>query len=253
MAATGGLGTTGLLLISACIALGGLAKGLVGLGMPLVALPLLTYFMSVRDAVCVMAIPMLATNVYQMFQGGSVQAMVRRFWPLLLTLGGGIPLGAYFLTSLNTPILRLILGIVVMAFAAIALFDVKILVRAKHEKWIAPTTGLAAGLLGGVAGLWGPPLGVYLVSLKLPKDEFISAIGTAFSIGSVSLLASLTAYGTFGGKQFLYSSASLLPAFAGLLIGEWGRARISQLIFRRAILATLLITGVVLVQRAVLR
>src|SRR5690348_7706755 len=117
------LNTGTLLLAAACIMAGALAKGFVGLGMPLVALPLLTYLMPVRDAVCVMALPMLLTNLYQMFESGAPYRALRRFWPFLLALVGGISLGAHFLTSLNGALLRLALGIVVILFAVGILFD----------------------------------------------------------------------------------------------------------------------------------
>jgi uncharacterized membrane protein YfcA len=243
----------GLLFAGVCIALGGLAKGLVGLGMPLVALPLLTYLMPVRDAVCMMALPMVVTNIYQMVEAGNVRATIRRFWPLLVTLAVGIPLGAYFLTSLDSPVIRVILGLLVILFAISGLLDVKTAISPGHEKSLAPVTGLIAGILGGIAGLWGPPLGVYLVALRLPKERFIGAIGTAFSVGAISLLLSLVAYGAFRMEELTYSTLSLVPAFAGLLLGQWGRTSIPQERFRKLLLLTLVITGLALVYRAVVQ
>lgn len=249
----GELSIEGLLLAGLCVALGGLAKGLVGLGMPLVALPLLTYLMPVREAVCLMALPMVVTNIYQMFEAGNVRATIRRFWPLLVALAVGIPLGAYFLSSLDSPVIRVILGLLVIVFAVAGLVDVKTVMSVEHEKSLAPVAGLVAGVLGGIAGLWGPPLGVYLVALRLPKAQFIGAIGTAFSVGAISLLLSLIAYGAFKMEQFTYSALSLIPAFAGLLLGQWGRTSIPQERFRKLLLVTLVITGLALVYRAVVR
>lgn len=243
--------STGTMLVAAvCIMVGALAKGLVGLGMPLVALPLLTYLMPVRDAVCVMAVPILITNLYQMCESGTPRRALHRFWPFLLTLAGGISLGAHFLTSLNGSLLKLILGTLVIVFAVGGLLDVPIVVKSEHEKWLGPVAGLAVGLLGGIAGLWGPPLAVYLISLRLQKSEFISALGSAFSVGSVALLLSLVAYGSFGERELFYSTLALIPALAGLLLGQWGRLSIPQEAFRKVILLILVITGLNLIYRA---
>ena len=80
------------------IALGGLTKGLIGLGMPLVSAPLLSYLMPVPTAISVMLMSMLFTNIYQMVHGGQLVPAFRRFWPLLITLIVGISVGAHLLS-----------------------------------------------------------------------------------------------------------------------------------------------------------
>src|SRR4051812_7308422 len=97
-----------------CVLLGGLTKGIIGLGMPLVSVPLLSYVMPVREAVALMAMPMLLTNTYQMFNAGRMALVVTRFWTLLLALALGIALGGYFLTSLASSALGLVLGTIVL-------------------------------------------------------------------------------------------------------------------------------------------
>jgi len=240
------------LLSAAFIALGGMTKGVVGLGMPLVAVPLLAYIMPVREAIALMAIPMLVTNVYQMVETGHMMHALRRFWPLLLTLAAGIPVGTYLLSSLKGAVLSLVLGVVVVLCAlAILLQRDRAIVTAQQERWMSPAVGFGSGLLGGISGLWGPTIGAYLVALGLPKQSFISAVGTSFGLGSISLLASLVTIGAFGRHELLHSTLGLAPAFAGLLAGQYLRKWISQDGFRKAVLFTLMATGTNLIYRSV--
>ena len=234
------------------IALGGLTKGLIGLGMPLVSVPLLSHLMPVPTAISVMLMSMLFTNIYQMVHGGQLVPAFRRFWPLLITLIVGISVGAHLLRSLETAVLSTVLGTVVILFALINFYQPRIIITPKQEQWVGPVVGLSAGILGGVAGLFGTPLGVYLVALRMPKDSFIGAIGTLFGVGTVPLLFSLVAFGIFGPREFLYSSMGLIPAFTGLLIGQRVRAWIPQESFRKVVLITLMVMGINLVRRAVM-
>jgi uncharacterized membrane protein YfcA len=243
---------TTVILSATFVALGGFTKGVVGLGMPLVAVPLLSYLMPVPEAIALMAIPMVATNTYQMVDGGHMSFALRRFWPLLLTLTAGIPVGTILLTELKTPSLNLVLGSVVIMSAVAAFVQGQALITSRQERWAGPAIGFGAGVLGGIAGLWGPPLGAYLVALRLPKDIFIGAVGTSFGIGSISLLISLMAFANFGAAEFLISSLSLLPGFAGLLVGQRIRGWIPQRAFRNVVLITLVVTGVNLVWRALM-
>ena len=63
---------------------GGFVKGIVVIGLPLVATPLLTYGFSLKTAVALMVLPMLTTNLFQAFQGGMFMTSLQRFWPLLV-------------------------------------------------------------------------------------------------------------------------------------------------------------------------
>jgi uncharacterized membrane protein YfcA len=232
------------------VLLGGLTKGIIGLGMPLVSVPLLSYVMPVREAVALMAMPMLLTNTYQMFNAGRMALVVTRFWTLLLALALGIALGGYFLTSLASSALGLVLGTIVLLSSLATLLRGKRGIPHQVESWANPAVGLGAGIIGGIAGLWGAPLGAYLAALDMGKEDFIASVGMSFGIGSVALVLALIGYGAFGVPQLVTSSLALLPAFAGLLIGQALRTLVSQQMFRNAVLGTLMVTGCLLIYRS---
>src|SRR3954454_302355 len=74
--------------------LAGFVKGVVGLGLPTVAVGLLGIVMAPREAAALLVLPSLVTNVWQLAAGPAIGPLVRRLWPMLVaivlgTLGGG--------------------------------------------------------------------------------------------------------------------------------------------------------------------
>ncbi|MGH7716253.1 MAG: TSUP family transporter, partial [Vulcanimicrobiaceae bacterium] len=109
--------------------------------------------------------------------------------------------------------------------------------------------GLAAGVLGGISSQYGPPLGIYLLALGVPKDTFISTMAVTLGIGAVALLFSLISFHVLHAHEMLYSALAVIPAFLGLVLGELARNRFSQKTFRKAVLLILFVTAAFLIRR----
>ena len=86
-----------LLIASLFLLLGGGIKGVIGLGLPLVSVPLLTYLLPVPVAISVLAAPVMVANCYQAMRGGLLVPVLRRIWPLLVAMVIGVLLGAQLL------------------------------------------------------------------------------------------------------------------------------------------------------------
>ena len=83
-----------LAVIAVAFVLAGLSKGFIGFGLPLISVPLCASVVSVPLAIALTAAPILLSNIYQAFHGGRQTVVLRRFWPLLLTLVPGVLIGA---------------------------------------------------------------------------------------------------------------------------------------------------------------
>ena len=64
---------------SLALTLGGVVKGVISLGLPLVGMPLLLFAVDVPTAVNILMIPLILSNFFQAFEGGNTMAVVRRF------------------------------------------------------------------------------------------------------------------------------------------------------------------------------
>lgn len=220
-----------------------------GLGLPLVAVPLLSYLMPVPQAISVMTVPILLTNIYQMFRNEKIVLTLRRFWPAILFLILGIPIGTFGLTVLKMASLDLVLGAVVIAFVLSNLLPQRFTIGPQHERWFGPPVGLVSGVIGGLSSQYGPPIGMYLLALKVPKDTFIATIAVTSEIGGITLLASLMSFHVLHLQGLVHSTLAVIPAFAGLVLGEHARNRFSQETFRKAVLLILIVTAAFLIRR----
>ena len=62
----------------------GLLKGIIGVGMPVVALPLLSLFIDIKSAVMLLSMPLIFSNVPQALEGGKTGRCLMQLTPVIL-------------------------------------------------------------------------------------------------------------------------------------------------------------------------
>ena len=80
------LGLTLSLLVIATFLLAGMIKGVIGLGLPTIAMGLLGLAMAPSQAAALLIIPATVTNVWQLAFGGHLSKLLQRLWPMLLAI-----------------------------------------------------------------------------------------------------------------------------------------------------------------------
>lgn len=245
------VGLAGFLGLLAVQLVAGGVKGVLGIGLPLVSVPLLSQVMPVPTAIAVMTLPILVSNLYQGLDRQLVRPTLRRFWPMILTAMLTCLASAQLLVALDAQTTYVTLGLIVMTFALFSLVGDRLTLPPRLERPLGPVVGLLAGALGGLSNFFGPPIIVYLVSLKLSKDAFVCAVGLAFVAAGLPLWGTLAAEGVLGTAELIASAAFILPVMLGVLLGQRIRAVVPQRGFRLALLVVLLLTGANLVQRGI--
>lgn len=243
MDAGAGAGLT-LSVAAAGLMLGGFVKGTIGIGLPLVAVPLLATVMPVPQAVALMVLPLLVTNLWQGLAGGHAATIVRRFWPMILVLMATIPVSATALSALDPSLLYLILGAAVVLSALPMLADVVPPIPPHAEPWAGPLVAGIAGGLGGVSSFFGPPIVLYMLGLHLAKDLFVATMAIVYLTGTIALSLTLAANAVLTFGLLKLSAAAVLPTALGMAGGALVRRRIDQRLFRRVVAVTLLVIGV---------
>jgi uncharacterized protein len=236
-----------------CIAVlfaGGLLKGVVGLGLPLVGVPLLSFALGLGESVGLLVLPIVASNFAQSFTKGLFVPVVRRFWPLLSVLFVVAMFSCRALNAIPEQRLFVALGVALVVFPTVAWLRPSIRIVPRHESWAGPVAGAVAGLLGGISNLPGPPLMIYLACLRLPKDEFVVAVSLMFLTSAVALGLGLLAFNGITATELALSAAACLPVFAGMWIGNHMRVKLSERMFAGLVLLTYLLTGVTFLMRA---
>jgi hypothetical protein len=230
--------------------LGGLFKGVAGIGLPLVGVPLLTLGVDLKTAVGILVAPLIASNFFQSFEGGYFKPVARRFWPLYLTLIVSVAVSTRALVVLPERVLFGVIGVSLIAIPLLARFNPNLIVRPREERWLSPLAGVFAGVIGGISSYYGPALLLYVMWLRLPKTEFVVAVSQMYTVGSVGLAVGLLAFGATTPAQFGVSALACAPVFLGLLLGQRVRLRLSEKHFARLIFGTYITMGLTFIARA---
>ena len=232
------------------LAAGGLTKGFAGSGLPTVSVASMALVIDVPTAVALMPIPLLVTNARQAFRGGYMRGALGRFWPMLACLPFGTVAGVKVLTGIDPLVVTGLVGAIVVAFAILGQVRFGWRMTPRLDRRLQPLVGLSAGLIGGISSIFSPPIIMHLISLRLPKDEFVGAVGLAYLVGIVPMILALAAFGRFGRTEALWGAAALIPVLAGMILGERLRGRVSETIFHRFILVLLLLSGLNLIRQS---
>ena len=230
--------------------LGGVVKGVTGVGLPLVLVPLTAQFLPLPVTVALLTVPMVATNVTQAMEGGHTLAAVRGMWPILVFVVGGLLIGVHLLLHIDRHLLSLILGVSFLALAALLVAMPRVHIGDGTARWAGPAVGFAAGLLGGMSAMFGPPMIAYLVGRGTDPDSFVKQMAIFAFTASLTMLLALGGSGSMSWSDVAISAVGILPIQAGMPLGRWLRRRTKPEWFRIAVLVVLALGGIDMLRRA---
>jgi hypothetical protein len=245
-----GLPTGALIALIAVFVFGGVVKGVTGVGLPLVLVPLSAQFVDVPVAVALVSVSMVATNVVQSAEGGNTKAAVRHLLPLLLPLTAGSVIGTHLLISIDRRRLNLIIGVSFLAVSLLLLCLPRLRITHRTARWTGPLVGFGSGVLGGMSAIFGPPMIAYLVSTGIEPNAFVKYMAILALTAAVTLVLVLGGSGAMSGGDFLMSAVALIPIQLGMPLGRWMRSRISPHLFRLLVLVVLAASGLDMLRKA---
>jgi uncharacterized membrane protein YfcA len=229
-----------LILISFIFFLSGTIQGVTGFGSSLIAMPLLTLFLDVKTAVplCVLQ-SMLITSYLSLSLKNNMEN--EKILPLLLGSLPGIYFGATFLKNIESDIIKLLLGILIISYS-IYLLLFKPRAKKLHKAW-AYVAGFGTGFIGSAFSAGGPPAIIYTTLTGWSKVD-IKATLTGFFLASAVITASVhAATGLTTLAVMKYFLASFVFVLAGVYTGIHLYRRITTESYIRAILVLLIILG----------
>jgi uncharacterized protein len=228
--------------------LAGLVKGILSLGLPLVGMPLLTLVVDVPAAIAILMVPLILSNLIQAIEGRGTVAMLKRLWPVIISLTVGTFIGTALFAALDRHVLLITVGILAIVLSTFSILQPHVTVTPRMEPWLGPPVGLVSGVLGGMSTLFGPLLAVYVVGLKLSRDDFVKAISLLYLIAAVCLTIGGTTQGIAGARELTWSAIAMIPVYGGMLIGQRVRRYINPDQFRLLVLGVVWVTGANLIR-----
>jgi uncharacterized membrane protein YfcA len=236
--------------IIATFLLAGTVKGVIGSGLPTVSLGLLTAVIGLHPAMGLMLVPTIVTNVWQALVGGHFRTVLVRAWPFFIAATASIWIGAMTLTRVNVSVLSALLGLLLAVYGALGLLAPPFAVARKAETWVGIVAGLFNGLFGGMTGAFAFPGVPYLQALGLTRDQLIQSMGMLFTASTVALALALGGQKLLSAEIGLASLLAILPALAGMALGQQLRRRLSEARFRKVFFSAQIALGGYIVLRA---
>ncbi len=225
------------------------AKGVTGLGFSTTCLPFLALTIGLKEALPLLIIPSISSNLMVQIGAGQLVPTLRRFWPMLLATLPGVGLGLWLLGSVDGGTAGAVLGLVLVGYCAFAYAKPDLLLPAHLERPLGPISGFLTGVVNGVTGSQVMPSMPYLMSLNLDRNLFVQAINCSFTLSSIVMMIGLSRLGLLPITAVWVSVLGIGCVLLGIRLGERIRDRLAPEQFRLAVLAMLTLLGLSLVAR----
>lgn len=208
------------------VILGGIIKGLTGFGYALVSTSLLAVFIPAQQAVAVMIIPLMAGNLEIILETNfeKLRESLEKFSGYILYLLVGTGTGMFFISSIPSRLLQVIVGFIAVTFSVSRLGfmeeSFQKLGKICFKAW-KPVIGISSGLIYGSSNI-GVPVVTYLKSRNLSIQEFTGTLAAIILILSIYriIIAQVTGIYT-ANSQILVSMFLTVPAVFAVRSGRF--------------------------------
>jgi len=233
-----------LIVICGALAAGGLTKGLTGLGLPMVAIPIMAGFLGVERAVLIMIVPTVVLNIWQSWSTRDRRADLPETVRLLLPGLPGAALGASVLYLAPERWLATGLSIWIFVYLAVRILRPNLSLSSGARGRVAPVVGFTAGAMQAATGICAPVLAPYIDALNLSPRSYVYAISTAFAAFAGAHFLVLLAMQAYSVDQLIESSIALIPGLIFMAPGTWLREVVEPRVFTRLIRVILVVMAV---------
>jgi len=226
------LSVTFVAILSVVAFLAGVLKSGFAVGAGIFLTPILTLIMGPKEAVAVVAIMMLLTDITAIYQYWK-QWNVRDVFYLALPCIAGAVLGAFLLDWFSPVMARRAIGIIGFIYIATELFRI---FKQKMVRTPTAVRSITIGIIGGVTASLANSGSVFIstyVAGRLPKQMFVGTLVLVFVWINLTKVLMFSVLGILGKKLWL-SSLSLLPfIIIGAMLGKWVNNRIDEKQFKQ--------------------
>jgi len=235
--------TLQILVIAGAFVVAGIAKGAVGMGMPPIAIGLMTFVLPLDQALAIMVLPTMVTNIWQAIYGKGFLPLLRRFSTMAATSVVALFGVALWVGHLGSPTALAWVGVLLVIYSLAALTSWRPAVSRSTERWANPLIGAMSGAVAGFTGVAAVPFLPYMQSLDIDRHDLVQALGIMFLFIIGALTAALAVQGAFTPVSLAGGIGAIAPTFLGVWIGQRARQAVSAETFRRAFLIGMFVVG----------
>ena len=202
-----------------------------GMGLPLVSVPVLAGFVGVEQAVLIMIIPSVVLNAYPAFTHRAGAGEVPELKRILLGALPGAMLGAAILQFASPLFLETSLAIWIFSYLALRFAHPHFRLTTKFRQRWSPVVGASAGALQASTGISAPVIAPYVDSLKLRPEAYVFAVCTCFGTFAFAHLSVVSVVGLLDRDTAIQGLLAVVPAIIFIPVGVRARRLISPRAF----------------------
>ena len=235
------MGPADLLIFVVGLAVAGFAKGTTGMGLPLLATPILAGIFGPRAAVVIVTIPIFVANTLLVVQGWRRLEVLRGLWPILLASAIGTAIGVNLLARLDQRSFAILISLMVAVF----LFRGERLLGdpgARRARVAGTGVGFVSGVLQGTTSIAAPLIGSYLHARRLEPRDYVVAVASVFQLNAIVQLVGYALLGLYTPEIVAIGTIGLVPTLVALMAGIFFRSRLDQARFRQVIVVLLILS-----------
>jgi uncharacterized protein len=222
------------------VALAGVLRGFTGFGFALAAVPLAALVLPPARVVPVVILLQLAIGARDCLRE---RHLADRFSVLGLTGGCvlGTPLGVAALVALPGPVVRLVLGAIVLVAVAVTWRGPRRPLR--RTGWMVAAAGLASGVCNGLAAMGGPPTVLYFMAVEPDRRVMRSSMMVYFPLAALIALPGVAVAGLVDRAALIMAGVCFPVMLASGWLGTWAFHRVGHGSYRVAAALALLATA----------
>jgi len=228
--------------------LSGFVHGLLGFGFPMIATPLLSVFISVKEAVLLTLFPTLVSNVQVIKKSENFYVVFKEYIVLIVSVIMGSFLGTSFLVYYNTPYYKLLLSFLILLYLN------KDYLRISLEKIVFENPikmmilfGFFSGIASGLVNIMIPILVIYIIESKVLKETAFVLMNLCFFS---SKLTQIFIFGTNGdfSLNFTFLMIPIITiSILGLFLGDKIRKYIDEKFYKKILTGLLWMLSIYLI------
>jgi uncharacterized membrane protein YfcA len=168
---------------------------------------------------------------------------VGKLFSLIPWVGAGMVGGALAL-ALSEQVLRRIIGVTIVLMLFVYLRQRRTVASQTSGK--APLYGVAAGFATTVANAAGPVMNMYLLSRRLPKEQFVATGAWFFFVVNLAKVPIYSWYDLFSVESLVFDAMMIPAVTGGAFLGLWLVRRTPQRVFDTMIILITSVSSILL-------
>ena len=236
------MGPLDLLIVVVGLAFAGFAKGTTGMGLPLVATPILAGVFGPKAAVVIVTIPIFAANSILLMQGWRRLDVLRGVAPIIVASAVGTMIGVNLLALLDQRTFAILISLMVVIFLSRGDRLIGDDPGARRARILGPVVGFVGGILQGTTSIASPLIGSFFHARKMDRHDYVVVLAAIFELNAAIQLIGYSLLGLYTPDIVAIGLLGLVPTLLALMVGIYFRGRLDQRRFRQLIVVLLVLS-----------